>query len=529
MAAIKTTISDVKKSVPNNILWIVLGSAFVVVAILLGVLLSGGDDTNKPSEPAAPAEELKLMTDPAEIDWLDTPLGDAQTASITISANTMAKIPNIKLSRDIDGMGIRSACLISAIEPGIPCIATLSWTAAQEIQKTSVKIMVDYYPIGAGEKMTKTLEIPVAVSTKKVAPAPAPVATPEPAPAPKLENPVAAAITEIAPPIQIAAAPKPAPAPTTSALTTEKCYEFAFGGYDAYGKQIGWIRPQNGRFLFHPFSDTDCTSPNGEYNAETGFITDLKNPSRKIGSDFDHIGFIMAGSAVPTLSNPAPAKTKIRARQSEVASNAEGASKIINFGNASQSDLIPSSYNGGDAFVSSKNPYDRKFVLRQYKPIPATIVNEIRADSKISPETMLPVQATVDRNVYSDNGRTIIIPAGTLMLGYLTGDLPGPYKAIGRMQMKWYRFVRPDGVEFNFGSDEPFAADSQGRVGVPGYGSTDYIEQFFMPMVTAIVPAAVNLIAPISDKFVNQIDLDNNTVTQSGQVRSSELAKNEII
>ena len=37
------------------------------------------------------------------------------------------------------------------------------------------------------------------------------------------------------------------------------------------------------------------------------------------------------------------------------------------------------------------------------------------------------------------------------------------------------------------------------------------------------------MIAPISDAFVNQIDLDNNTVVQSGTVRSSELAKNEII
>ena len=50
-----------------------------------------------------------------------------------------------------------------------------------------------------------------------------------------------------------------------------------------------------------------------------------------------------------------------------------------------------------------------------------------------------------------------------------------------------------------------------------------------LPLLTAVVPAAVNMIAPITDKFVNQIDLDNNTVVQSGTVRSSELAKNEII
>ena len=73
------------------------------------------------------------------------------------------------------------------------------------------------------------------------------------------------------------------------------------------------------------------------------------------------------------------------------------------------------------------------------------------------------------------------------------------------------------GVEFNFTGDpnqDPFSADSQGRVGVPGHGSTDYVEQLVMPMLTAIVPAAVNMIAPISDAFINQIDLDNNTVVQ---------------
>ena len=100
------------------------------------------------------------------------------------------------------------------------------------------------------------------------------------------------------------------------------------------------------------------------------------------------------------------------------------------------------------------------------------------------------------------------------------------------MNINWYQFILPNGVEFNFegkSDTDPFSADSQGRVGVPGYGSSDYIEQFFMPMLTAIVPAAVNLIAPVTDAFVNQIDLDNNTVVQSGTVRSSELAKNEII
>ncbi|MCL2338683.1 MAG: hypothetical protein FWC51_01865, partial [Proteobacteria bacterium] len=356
---------------------------------------------------------------------------------------------------------------------------------------------------------------------------PAPVVAPPPAivqPAPVMPAPAPAALV----------VPTP-PAADAAAAITEACYEFAFQGYNLSGKPAGWIRAERGRYLFHPFSDTDCSAPTGEYNYATGMITDLKDPGRVIGSDSEHIGIRALGTmaAVPTLTSPLPTRTVHRAQQldDDQLTPAAGGSASI-WGDKGKpkppSSLLPSSYKGGEATVSSV-PYDRTFVLRQFKPIPATIVSEVRADTK-NAESRLPVQATVDRNVYSDNGRTIIIPTGTLMLGFITGELPGPYKAIGRMQINWYRFVRPDGVEFNFtGGKNPFSADSQGRVGVPGHGSTDYIQSMVMPMLTALVPAAVNLIAPISDRFVNQINLDNNTVTQSGQVRSSELAKQQII
>ncbi|MCL1891826.1 MAG: hypothetical protein FWF97_00820 [Alphaproteobacteria bacterium] len=343
-------------------------------------------------------------------------------------------------------------------------------------------------------------------------------------------NPVIDAVKTLSPPIASAPAAMPLPNPAASAPApaaapkSEDCYEFAFGGYDAYGKQIGWIRPAGGRYLFHPFSDKDCSKPTGEYDPDTGFITDLKNPGRKIGSDSERIRLIASVTTVPALSNPSQPRQDNRARQSAVPVDAAGGSRQV-FSTPPPDRIMTSS---GDSVVSSK-PYDRSFILRQYKPIPATIVNEVRADPKTLHDRGLPVTATVDRHVYSDNGRTIIIPTGTMMLGYVTGEVPGPYKAIGRMQIEWYQFIRPDGVEFNFAGSNPFSGDSQGRVGVPGHGSTDYMEQFIMPMITAAVPAAVNLIAPISDRFVNQIDLDRNVVTQSGQVRSSELAKNEII
>lgn len=528
---ITTTISDVKKSMPRHVLWIVMFAAFLVVVVLL-VILMGRDPKDEQKKQQEPV--LELTMDPTEIAWQDIPVGEKQTQTIKISSNAVAMIPSVKLSQKIDGLSIDTTCTnMGEITLGIPCSAELTWTPIADLEPTGIKILIEYYPASAEAKMAQTAEIPVALSSKKLEPQ-KPVQLPEPEPVlPEPEvNPVTAAVETLAPKFATESLPVPV---TTAALNTERCYEFAFGGYDAYGKQIGWIRPQGGHYLFHPFSDLDCTSPLGEYNLDTGFITDLKNPSRKIGSDFDRIGFIASGANVPVLSNPVNTRVQNRARQTNATAadlpGAAGGAKRLSeinpaFAYKPESNLVPSS--AGDAFISTE-PYDRTFVLRQYKPIPATIVNEIRADAKIERQSMLPVQATVDRHVYSDNGRTIIIPTGTLMLGYLTGEMPGPYKAIGRMQIKWYRFVRPDGVEFSFAGEEPFAGDSQGRVGVPGHGSTDYMEQFIMPMITAVVPAAVNLIAPISDKFVNQIDLDNNTVTQSGQVRSSELAKNEII
>ena len=109
--------------------------------------------------------------------------------------------------------------------------------------------------------------------------------------------------------------------------------------------------------------------------------------------------------------------------------------------------------------------------------------------------------------------------------------MPDTGRAFGRMNIRWYQFIRPDGVEFNFETpdQDPYSADAQGRMGVPGHGSTDYVEQMVMPLLTSLVPAAVNMIAPIADTVINQIDLDNNTVVQSGTIRSSEMAKQEII
>lgn len=547
MTSIKKQFSELRQNTPKRVQWLLLAVAFVLVIILLTLLISGDESQEDISKTDQVPTELKI--NPDMISWVDVLVGDKKTQIIKVWATAPVKVTAVRAHKDIAGLKVASSCpQMGQINANLACKVEFSYTPTTIASVETIPVFIDWHDADESDAMKHTDKIVLTLGAvaPKVDPkpieAPKPVVMPEPEPEPEpgiVQQEIKREIESIAPSISF---DEPEEEPVAD-LDTESyeipdgCSDFAFPAYGTSGRQIGWIKPSGGAYKYHPFSDKDCTKPTGTYNPDNGIITDDKG--KKIGTDAEHIGFsVISSGEIPELSN-APAIKKVnRAQQLDDVDNvvSGGMSKTNNDGQsivkpAPAKDVVYGTSGDSTAVVASQ-PYDRSFVLRQYKPIPATIVSEVRADASVYEEGKpLPVRATVDRNVYSDDGRNIIIPTGTLMLGYVTGNLPGPYKAIGRMQINWYQFIRPDGVEFNFTDDtrQPFAGDAQGRVGVPGRGSTDYMEQFIMPMLTAIVPAAVNLIAPVSDAFVNQIDLDNNTVVQSGTVRSSELAKNEII
>ena len=563
MSKLKKQFSELRQNTPKRVQWLLLGVAFVLVIILLTLLIGGKKNKNS-------AELMELMdsasTDliisPDMLNWSGVIVGEEKSGEIKISATAPVKILAVRLHHEVPGFNVTRTCEKQAtVNQTVACRLFLTYkpTAAQDV--TQFPIEIQWHDVNAGEEMSHVSKIAISLGAKmpevketpKVEPAkPAVIkATEEPEieeieeveeeyEAPTIKQEIKKEIEVIAPAIDVEPQPV-ATSPVESYEIPDGCSDFAFPGYGTNGRQIGWIKPSGGSYYFHPFSDTDCSEATGIYNPDNGIITDIDKPGKKIGTDADHIGYVaVSGGVLPQLSNAPAVKQEYRARQLNVEAEElpkmGGAARIgadseSSFGglrNAIKEDVTFGTT--GDAVISTQ-PYDRSFVLRQFKPIPATIVSDVRADIEmLKSEGSLPVRATVDRNVYSDNGRTVVIPAGTLLMGYVTGEIPGPYKTIGRMEIKWYQFILPNGVEFNFDSQQdPFSADAQGRVGVPGRGSSDYLEQFVMPMLTAFVPATINLINPIADAFVNQIDLDNNTVVQSGTMRSSELAKNEII
>ncbi len=544
-------------SSPRGLQWFLLIVAIIVVVALF-VMLTRGKDTKKVEIVDSPvAVTPELIVSPNEpIDWVDTDVGESREIEYTVSANTRVQVTDVNVVVDGDttdaaGISATETCTNenTIIDADMPCKIRLKYEPEHPITITSVDVAIKWTDFATGVERDEPNAITIVIGAREPlkiqpTPEPEPVYEPDPFFEPEPTYDFEKDVDDISPEFDFNDAQMPTydwPDPTvaatpTGSMTGTGCSEFSFPGYNISGVHAGWIRPDGGAYYYHPFSDVNCKTPTGIYNPDTGYIMDINNPARRIGSDAEHIRLTITDQ-LPALGARSVKNRGNRARQ---LTDAELATMVAQrqssgTGGMARVNLTPNVVeeqmylgSGESDGVFSSMPYDRTFVLRQYKPIPATIVSDVQADAEMLTNG-LPVRATVDRNVYSDNGRTVIIPTGTLMLGYVTGNLPGPYKAVGRMQIEWYQFIRPDGVEFNFGDKRPFSADSQGRKGVPGHGSTDYLQQFIMPMLTAIVPAAVNLIAPVSDAFVNQIDLDNNTVVQSGTVRSSELAKNEII
>jgi type IV secretory pathway VirB10-like protein len=555
MSKLSVHFANFRKSTPRYVQWILLVAALVVVVVLF-ILLS----TNK-QEPKIIVDEDTIPVDPEllvepddVIDWSNMMVGESASTTVTVRANMDARIREISIDKAARGISVDDTCVNAIVSPNNSCKVSIEYNPQTPMIKTSFDVVITWFAPEADSAQDMQKAIKLVIGAKEE-PKPEPIFEPEPEPEPVYEAPFyddndfGNDLNDFAPSFTFEEEPKP----RKSAFGTA-CSDFAFPGYNTAGVQSGWIKPVGGAYYYYPFSDIDCTgTPVGIYNADTGYIMDASEPTKKIGSDAEHIRYVMQ-DRLPKLGGAKPRDkggfARQKTREELLAANYSNGASALGLDlsdpygqpqeskksyrvslKAKSNDNVFKGYGSAtdNQYVVSSRPYDRSFVLRQYKPIPATIVSDIQADATMLAEG-LPVRATVDRNVYSDNGRTVIIPTGTLMLGRVVGNLPGPYKAVGRMQIEWYQFIRPDGVEFNFKSNQrPFSGDSQGRRGVPGHGSTDYLQQFVMPMLTAIVPAAVNLIAPVSDAFVNQIDLDNNTVVQSGTVRSSELAKNEII
>ncbi len=94
------------------------------------------------------------------------------------------------------------------------------------------------------------------------------------------------------------------------------------------------------------------------------------------------------------------------------------------------------------------------------------------------------VRAMVTENVWSFDGRRVLIPAGSRLIGeYKSGIAQGQT----RVFIVWTRMLRSDGVSVQLGSN---GADDLGRAGNAGFVDNHYLERFGSAVMLSLVGGA---------------------------------------
>ena len=135
---------------------------------------------------------------------------------------------------------------------------------------------------------------------------------------------------------------------------------------------------------------------------------------------------------------------------------------------------------------------DMSHVILKGKAIPAVLARSI--DSRYS---SVPAIAIVETNVYGEEGRNILIPAGSRLIGQASGDA-GSNK-VAKIQISWERLIRPDGAAFNLSGAQ--SGDAQGRGGVAAYLDEQLMAKYGTPVLSTLATSAVAYLMATNDEL----------------------------
>lgn len=160
----------------------------------------------------------------------------------------------------------------------------------------------------------------------------------------------------------------------------------------------------------------------------------------------------------------------------------------------------------------SSYPVDMSRMILRDKAIPAVITRSI--DSRYS---TVPVTAIVERHIYSETGRNILIPAGSRIIGSFVGS-QATDKRVAKLEITWSRLIRPDGGTFKF---EATAGDAQGRGGVAAYLDEQLVNKYGKPIMTSVITSAISYMMAVNE------DIEKNSDTGTTSTSSKAEAAND--
>lgn len=315
-------------------------------------------------------------------------------------------------------------------------------------------------------------------------------------------------------------------APVKKTVMPDNCKKYASKAYDFSGTFIGWV--QGNKDVFSPNCSTIIgtmeddgmviATGTGKVIGKGAVLDKKKSEERRI-----ELTLPLLDEVIQNVSAPAePDFEEIMANRKMVKSGEYGERRTTIGDNEDiyrledklgiYADQIKNKipFSIVEASQVSSLPKDERYVLRQSKPIPAVLNRPVYMSSETG--TLQDITATVERNVFGGDGRTIIVPSGSQLIGVASYPTPGGIQAVQKINISWNRLIRPDGAEFDLGSVTNYSADAQGRAGVPGKNDTEYMQQLFIkPLLYSALPVAMEAIFPSSSKLVTRVKRSDGT------------------
>lgn len=124
---------------------------------------------------------------------------------------------------------------------------------------------------------------------------------------------------------------------------------------------------------------------------------------------------------------------------------------------------------------------DRSLLLSAGTVIPCTLQTAINSTQAGF------VNCVINHDVYSENGRIVLLDKGTKVLGQYSGGIT---QGQARLFVLWTRALTPRGVAIDLGSP---AADSLGRSGLPGGVDTQFWARFGLGLVISVLEDASSI------------------------------------
>ena len=168
---------------------------------------------------------------------------------------------------------------------------------------------------------------------------------------------------------------------------------------------------------------------------------------------------------------------------------------------------------GIDRTISSWR-VDMSTMILADKPIPAVIARSIDTQNPV------PITAFVERNVYAEDGRNVVIPAGSRLMGELGGTSSGNEETASesaRITIVWQRLIRPDGVLFTFQGE---TGDAQGRGGALGYVDQQLGKKYGMPLITTLLTSATSYMMATDDE-TNEMETETSRQEAANDARQN--------